>query len=115
MRIVIIFPPFHHKKFSENLKVVDEEFTLSPPIILAYVASVMEQTGHNVVIIDAHALRLTKEEVLLRIKNFNPDLLAFRVETYNFPETLRWIQYLKVSTGKPVLVGGINMDLYPLE
>ncbi|MCX7716118.1 MAG: radical SAM protein [Endomicrobia bacterium] len=115
MKIAIIFPPFRHRKFSENLKVVDEEFTLSPPIILAYVAAIAEQAGHDVILIDAHALKLTKEQVLLRITNFRADLLAFRVETYNFPETLRWIQYLKVSTGKPVLVGGINMDLYPLE
>jgi radical SAM superfamily enzyme YgiQ (UPF0313 family) len=115
MKIAIVFPTFHHRKFSENLKVVDEEFTLSPPIILAYVAAIMEKAGHNVILIDAHALKLTKEEVLRRINIFRPDLLAFRVETYNFNETLEWIQYLKFSTGLPVLVGGINMDLYPFE
>ena len=115
MKIAFIFPPFHHRKFSENLKVVDEEFTLSPPIILAYVAAICEKAGHDVILIDAHALKLTKKEVLQRINIFRPDILAFRVETYNFPETLEWIQYLKFSTGLPILVGGINMDLYPLE
>lgn len=115
MRIALIFPPYGHRKFSENLKVVDEEFTLSPPIILAYVAAIMEKAGHDVILIDAHALKLSKEEVLHKIKSFRPDLLAFRVETYNFHQTLEWIEYLKLSTGLKVLVGGINMDIYPLE
>lgn len=115
MKIAIVFPLYRHKKFSENLKVVDEEFTLSPPIILAYIAAILERAGHNVILIDAHALKLSKEDVLRRIKLFKPDILAFRVETYHFHDTLEWIRYLKLSTGLPVIVGGINMDLYPLE
>ncbi len=27
MKIAIIFPPYNHKKFSENLEVVDEEYS----------------------------------------------------------------------------------------
>ncbi|MEW6555751.1 MAG: radical SAM protein [Elusimicrobiota bacterium] len=115
MRVALIFPPFHHRKFSENLKVVDEEFTLSPPIILAYVSSILEHAGNDVILIDAHALGLSKEQVLKKIKMFNTNLIAFRLDTYNFQETLEWIQYLKLATGLPVLVGGINMSLYPTE
>jgi len=115
MRVALIHTPIIHRRFSENLKVVDEEFTLSPPIILAYVAAIIEKAGHNVILIDAHALRLSKENVYEKIKNFKPDLLGFRVDTYNFHTTLEWIEYLKAATGIRVLVGGINMDLYPLE
>ena len=115
MKIAFVFPPFRHRKFSENLKVVDEEFILAPPIILAYVAAIAEKSGHKVILIDAHALRLSKEEVVRKIKAFGADLLAFRVETYNFQETLQWIWYLKKRTNLPVLVGGINMSLYPRE
>lgn len=115
MKVAIVFPPFHHRIFSENLKVVDEEFTLSPPIILAYVAAILEESGHEVTLIDAHALKLSKEEVIKKIKIFNLDILAFRVDTYSFQETLEWIEYLKIATGLPVIVGGINMSLYPYE
>lgn len=115
MKIAVVFPPFHHRKFSENLKVIDEEFVLAPPIILAYVTAIMEKSGHEVILIDAHALNLSKEQVLQRIKMFNSDLLAFRLDTYNFQETLEWIRYLKINTGLSTLVGGINMSLYPYE
>jgi radical SAM superfamily enzyme YgiQ (UPF0313 family) len=115
MRIALIFPPFQHRKFSENLKVVDEEFILAPPIILAYIAAILKQAGHEVCLIDANILKLSKEETLRRIENFKPDILGFRIDTYNFQETLDWIKYLKEKTKLPVITGGINITNYPLE
>lgn len=115
MKIALIHPPFHHRKFSENLKVVDENFTLSPPIILAYIAAILEQAGHSVILIEAHALKLSKEAALKKIEVFNPDLIGFRLDTYSFQETLGWIKFFKLKTGKPIIVGGINLSIYPNE
>lgn len=115
MHIALVFPPFQHRKFSENLKVVDEEFILAPPIILAYVSAILEQAGHEVRLIDANVLKLSKEETLRQTLDFRPDLLGFRMDTYNFQETLEWIRYLKEKTRLPVIVGGINITNYPLE
>ncbi|GEM_PF-606457 len=115
MRVALIHAPFHHRKFSENLKVVDEEFTLSPPIVLAYVASILEKAGHEVILVDAHVLNLSKEETLKKIEKYNPDILGFRLDTYSFQETLEWIRFFKVKTGKPILGGGINFSIYPRE
>jgi len=115
MKIALVHAPFHHRKFSENLKAVDEEFTLAPPIILAYVAAILEKAGHSVILVDAHALRLTKAETLAKVRAFGPDLLGFRLDTYSFQETLEWIRYLKQGTGKPVMAGGINFSIYPRE
>lgn len=78
MKIALIFPPYSHKIFSENLSTVDEEFCLAPPIILAYVAAIMEKYGHKVKLIDARSLNLSKEDVLAELKIFNPDMLGFR-------------------------------------
>ncbi|MFH2203760.1 MAG: radical SAM protein [Elusimicrobiota bacterium] len=115
MKVAIVYPPHHHRRFSENLKVIDEEFVLAPPIILAYVAAVLERAGHEVLLLDAAALGLSREDVSGRLRRFAPDLLAFRLDTYNFQETLGWIKYLRFTTGVPVLVGGINLSLYPEE
>ncbi|MEK6737480.1 MAG: radical SAM protein [Planctomycetota bacterium] len=115
MRIALIFPPFHHRKFSENLKVVDEEFITPPPIILAYVAAILERAGHKVTLIDANVFRLSKEETVRRALDFKPDMLGFRMDTYSFQETLEWIKYLKERTKLPVITGGINITNYPME
>lgn len=115
MRISLIYPPFKHKIFSENLKTVDEEFCVAPPIILAYVAAILEKAGHKVMLLDARVLSLSKEEALKRIMDFRPDVLGFRAETYHFHDTLAWVKYLKSSLRIPVFTGGVNMSLYPKE
>ncbi|MFC1667385.1 glycosyltransferase [Candidatus Omnitrophota bacterium] len=115
MRIALISPPYTHKIFSENLSTVDEEFCIAPPIILAYVASIIEKHGHRVRLIDARALNLSKEDVLNELRLFKPDILGFRAETYHFHDALEWIRYLKDNLGIPVLAGGVNLSLYPKE
>jgi len=115
MRIALLFPPYTHKVFSENLRVVDEEFCIAPPILLAYVASMLEKEGHTVMILDAHALKATKEDALRQLKTFEPEALGFRAETYYFYDALPWIKYLKEHLKVPVFAGGINLSLYPKE
>lgn len=115
MKVALIFPSYTHKKFSENLEVVDYEFCHAPPIILAYVASILRNAGHKVILIDAKALGLSKEKTLSILKDFNPDALAFRMETYHFHDTLEWIKFLKARLCVPVIAGGINLTLYPYE
>ena len=115
MKIALILPPYTSKIFSENLSTVDEEFCLAPPIILAYVAAILEEHGHKVMLLDARALGLSKEEALKKIQAFGPDLLGFRAETYHFHDALEWVNFLKNGLKIPVFTGGINMDLYPKE
>jgi len=115
MRVALIHPPFRHHKFSENLKVVDEEFILAPPIILAYVAAIAEKAGHKVKLIDAHTLKLDKFEVKKELEIFKPDIIGFRLDTYTFQDALSWIKYLKRELKVPIITGGINLSLYPKE
>lgn len=115
MKIALIHSPYKHKIFSENLSTVDEEFCLAPPIILAYVAAILERHGHKVQLLDAHALGLSKEQALEQMKIFQPDILGFRAETYHFHDALEWVSYLKENLNIPVFTGGINLSLYPQE
>ncbi|MFH1441741.1 MAG: radical SAM protein [Candidatus Omnitrophota bacterium] len=115
MRIALIHCPFEHRKFSENLKIVDEEFCLAPPIILAYVAAILEKAGHKVIIIDANALKLTKEETLNILKDFNPHIIGFRADTYWFHRVVEWAGFFKTNMDVKIITGGININLYPKE
>jgi len=115
MKIALFFPQYKAKIFSENLSTVDEEFCLAPPIILAYVAAILERHGHKVIIVDARALKLSKHATFEKIKAFNPDMLGFRSETYHFHDTLEWVTYIKSRLQVPVFTGGVNMTLYPKE
>ncbi|MDD5568010.1 MAG: radical SAM protein [Candidatus Omnitrophica bacterium] len=115
MRIALVFPKYTHKDFSENLKIVNEEFCFAPPIILAYVAAILEKYGHEVILLDARALNLSREELLLRLKTFKPDLLGFRAESYHFHDALECIAYLKHNLNIPVFAGGPNLSFYTEE
>ncbi|MBF0331233.1 MAG: B12-binding domain-containing radical SAM protein [Candidatus Omnitrophica bacterium] len=115
MKIALVHCPFDHQDFSENLRVVDEEFCHAPPIVLAYVAAVLEKAGHRVIIIEANALKLSKEQTLVRIKDFAPDLIGFRADTYWFHRVVEWATFLKQRLNVKVVVGGININLYPRE
>lgn len=115
MKVGLIFCPFKHKKFEEDLKVVSDEFGVYPPLGLAYAASILREQNHEVTLIDAHALKLSKEETLERVKEFKPGMLGFLLTTYMFQDTLSWIRYFKKETKLPVVVGNINVELYPEE
>lgn len=115
MKIALIFPKYTHKDFSENLKTVNEEFCFAPPIILAYVAAILEKYGHEVTLIDVRALNLSKEKLLAKLRAFKPDLLGFRAETYHFHDALEWISYLKSNLNIPVITGGPNLSFYARE
>ncbi|MBU1912066.1 MAG: B12-binding domain-containing radical SAM protein [Candidatus Omnitrophica bacterium] len=115
MKIALIHCLFSHRIFSENLKVVDEEFCLAPPIILAYVAAILEKAGHKVILIDANALKLNKGKTLKQLKKFGPDVIGFRADTYWFHRVVDWAYYFKDNMDVVVIVGGINITLYPKE
>jgi radical SAM superfamily enzyme YgiQ (UPF0313 family) len=115
MKIALIQYPLGHKVFSENLRFVDEEFTLSPPIILAYIAAILERAGHEVMIVDANVLKLTPEQTLSRIKDFNPDIIGFRSDSYWFHRVVEWAAFFKRETGAKIMIGGIHVTLYPEE
>lgn len=116
MRVALIYTPYKpHTVFSENISVVDENFCFGPPIILAYVAALIEKSGHEVMLLDAHVLSLSYPEILARVRAFGPDLLGFRFESYHFHESRHLAGYLKEHLGIPVMGGGINITLYPRE
>jgi len=117
MKLALVFNPFSYKIHEENLRIVQKYFGLFPPLSLAWVASIARNAGHDVIIIDARTLRLTQKQVLEILKQYKPDMLGFMMTTYQFPETLEWIKYLKTNLSpKPyVLIGGYNIRVYPKE
>ncbi|MBN1344148.1 MAG: B12-binding domain-containing radical SAM protein [Phycisphaerae bacterium] len=115
MRVALVFNPFSYKLHEENLRIVQRYFGLFPPLSLTWVAAIAERAGHEVIIVDARTLQLTKEDVYDRLREFRPDVLGFMMTTYMFRETLEWVRFLKERLKVPVMVGGYNLRVYPTE
>lgn len=115
MKIALLNLPFGHRTFSENLKVVDEEFIRPPPIILAYVAAIAEQAGHDVKIVEVHGHNLTRSETVNQIQAHGAEVICVRVDAYGVQETMEWLTHLKERTGLPVIAGGIAVTDYTAD
>lgn len=113
MKVALVFPPYSHKKFAENIEVVSNRFGVFPPLGLLYVASILEKHGHEVMVIDAFAHNLSPEQVLKRLRNFRPDLMGFMLTVWMARQTMEWIHLLKSEINVPVIVGNYCMEIYP--
>jgi radical SAM superfamily enzyme YgiQ (UPF0313 family) len=115
MRLALVFNPFSYKIHEENLRVVQKYFGLFPPLSLAWVAGIAERAGHDVCLVDARTLNLSREQTLEILREFRPDMLGFMMTTYMYRETLGWAEFLKKHLKVPVIVGGYNLRVYPAQ
>src|SRR3989338_8277112 len=116
MKIALIYPPFFHKKFNENLPTVDDEFGLFPHIGFGWVSAAAKRTSHDVKLFDAVASKYDYATVLKEVQRYNPDVLGFAAHAIQtFRDMLLWAIKFKRDTGLPILVGGYEDKIYPLE
>ena len=115
MRVAFVYAPYRHKRFSENLEVVDEDFGLLPPINLAWAAAIAEAAGHRVQLIDARAEGLSLSETLHRLRKFGAEAVGFYFSTYMFHDTMAWARAVRKALEVPILAGGVHLSLYPRE
>ncbi len=97
MRVMLIQPPMLHL-----------EMYIAPNIGLAYIAAVLEQDGIDVKIIDAAAENLNYDEVIERIRQFQPDLIGAGGQTPVSPRSIILFERTKkeVSSDIVTVAGG---------
>lgn len=113
MDIALLHTPYYYQEHMENLPFVANNFGTLPPIGLMHVSSILQENGHETDIIDVKAEGLSRDDVINKLKNFDPDLIGFMVIPYTVKITLDWIQYVKEMIDVPVLVGNYAMLHYP--
>lgn len=107
MKIALIYPPFKHKLFNENLFFVDEHFGVFPSLGLAYVGTIARDWGAEVKIWDTIADDLSKIQTLKEVRQFSPDLIGFTIHAATvFRDTMDWLNYFKKELSLPILIGG---------
>jgi len=85
-----------------------------PPLGIAYIASVLKENGHEVRILDAIAINLTKYEAAREIKDFRPKVVGITAMTSSFKGSLEAAQLARESSAIVVL-GGPHLAAYPKE
>ncbi len=86
-----------------------------PNLSLAYLAGHLEKSGFEVCYVEAFALRLSAEEIVRRLREFDPIAVGYNLITETFLESLAYIERIKQAFPVPVIVGGMHLSLYPRE
>ena len=114
-KITLIYPPYGTVKNEPGIKAVKENYGVFPSLSLAYVGGIIENEGVALQFIDANALQMPLDEVIYRVKKFQPDLVGYTITTYLFYQTLDWVKAIRDATNVPSILGGVHMGIYPEE
>ncbi|MCK5884759.1 MAG: radical SAM protein [Bacteriovoracaceae bacterium] len=115
-KVALIYPPFSHKLFNENIEIVDKGFGSFPYISFGYVASEIKKAGWEVRLFDISASGQKYDDFLRELKDYAPDLLGYAAHAVqSFHDLLHFARRLREDFYCPTLVGGYEAKRYPLE
>lgn len=86
-----------------------------PPLGLAYIAAVLENNGHNVMIFDLTLDNIPFEVNMENIIRFSPDIIGVSCMTHNYYEALKVSTYIKDRIDIPIVFGGPHPTIMPQE
>ena len=85
------------------------------PLGLGYIAAVLREGGHEAHLLDPEAEGLTREELLARILEIQPDLVGISCATPAFKSARAIADMVKKNTPALVVVGGVHVSSHPKE
>lgn len=109
MKLSLLFPSWYQAfgSFSQAAKKV----STFPPLNLCIVAAIAEKAGWEVQIIDAHIEQLDSDELVKRVREFNPDLIGMTATTPFFNNVESVARLLKSELSLPIMIGGPHASI----
>ncbi|MCK4336242.1 MAG: radical SAM protein [Candidatus Aenigmarchaeota archaeon] len=113
MKILLSNPPFF-KNFNRQVRwSAKTSGALHPPVYLAYAAANLKKAGYDVLLVDAVALELTRDEFLERIEKFNPEIIVFETSTPSFLNDSELVDMIKSRIDAKVVFTGSHASALP--
>ncbi|MCS7109041.1 MAG: radical SAM protein [Sulfolobales archaeon] len=102
MKVLLALPPESH-----HLEVYSILGAYAPPLGLAWIASVLENEGHKVKIVDSPTLRLSIKDFIHVVKIWSPDIVGFSIITPTAYKAYTIAKILKkYFRDVPIICGG---------
>jgi radical SAM superfamily enzyme YgiQ (UPF0313 family) len=116
MKVLFLNPPFL-PGFSRSSRspAVAKSSTLYYPIFLSYTAGVVEAEGHEVLLMDGPAMKLSHDEVYERVSEWKPDLCVADTSTPSIYNDVEVVSEIKKRTGAKTCLVGTHVSALPEE
>ncbi|MEM1983082.1 MAG: radical SAM protein [Sulfolobales archaeon] len=102
MRILLALPPETH-----HLEVYSILGAYTPPLGLAWIASVLEKAGHKVKIVDSPTMKLSIKDFIREVRTWSPDIIGFSIITPTALKSYDTVKLLKkYLKDVPIICGG---------
>ena len=117
MRIILLNPPIDSVLENGHVSPVTQYlFYNSAPLGILYIASLLEQEGYIVSVIDAAAEELNVEKTVERVQQFQPDVIGIGSFTVTFESTCALGNRLReILPTVPLILGSYHVTLVPHE
>ncbi len=100
-KLLLINPPYNLEVYKEN-----KNFSVHPPVGLAYLAAFMREYGYDVEIIDSNALNISKEELINTIIDHPSRFIGFTSVTATINLVSQICDKIKEKSDKVLILGG---------
>ncbi|MZH46976.1 MAG: radical SAM protein, partial [Nitrospinae bacterium] len=117
MKILFLVPPETISLESSVPKALEGGKGYYPKLGLLYVAAYYErETGNTATFIDCPPENVSEEDMLARVREIKPDMVAMSIMTFNLLDALRTAMVLKKENPNiKICLGGPHVNLYPKE
>src|SRR3989338_4351273 len=116
MRILMLNAPFIPKySRSSRSPAVTKGGTIYYPLWLSYATGVLEKEGHEVRLVDAPAVPLSRAQVLGIVKDFKPDMAVLDTSTASIKNDVEVLEAIKKAHNCFGVLVGTHVGALPLE
>lgn len=110
MRIALLYPRWSDAQ-DKHVTVFSKKQGHYPPLGLAVLASIAEQQGHTVHIIDGEIEDLSTDELVNLTTKLKPDMIGITASTPFFHIAVKVAKKLKQKRSAPILIGGPHISI----
>jgi len=120
MKVALLNPPSIYAKnvvrdliygcWCKGKRIASAQF---PPLSLLYIASVLENEGHDIVFLDAQAEGKNLSDIEKMVAKKMPEIIIIPTSTMSFKEDAKTLEILKNASGAKTLVYGSHVTFLP--
>jgi anaerobic magnesium-protoporphyrin IX monomethyl ester cyclase len=109
VRILLINPAMNMNKLGRFAELLEP----MPPTGIAYIAGALVAAGFHTRFVDMFAEKLSADQIMERVKRFNPDLVGMTVLTPSAPTCEKLSKMIKaISPHTRIVWGGVHADVF---